>query len=76
MDERLPALKSKDVIRVLKKANFYIHHQTGSHVAMRHKEDKSKRVTVPVHNRDLKRGTLHNILKQAGLTAESFLKLL
>lgn len=76
MDERLPALKSKDVIRVFKKANFYIHHQTGSHVLMRHKTDKGKRVTVPVHNRDLKRGTLHSILKQAGLTTDSFLKLL
>lgn len=34
------------------------------------------RVTVPYHNRDLKRGTLQSIVKQAGFTNEEFLKLL
>jgi predicted RNA binding protein YcfA (HicA-like mRNA interferase family) len=31
---------------------------------------------VPLHNRDLERGTLHSIIKQAGLTEEEFLGLL
>jgi predicted RNA binding protein YcfA (HicA-like mRNA interferase family) len=29
--------------------------------------DGSKRVIVPMHNKDLPAGTLHNILKQAGI---------
>jgi predicted RNA binding protein YcfA (HicA-like mRNA interferase family) len=33
-------------------------------------------VPVPFHNRDLKRGTLHNILKQAGFGEEEFLDLI
>jgi len=33
-------------------------------------------VVVPFHNKDLKRGTLHVILKQADLTVEEFIELL
>ena len=43
---------------------------------MRHKVDKTIRVTVPVHRKDIKIGTLSSILKQAGLTVEEFRELL
>lgn len=76
MDEKLPALNPNDVIKALKKAGFYIHHQTGSHLSMRHNTDKDKRVIIPMHNRDLKKGTLRSILTQAGLTTDNFFKLL
>jgi predicted RNA binding protein YcfA (HicA-like mRNA interferase family) len=62
--------KPETPIRALERAGFYIHHQTGSHVAMRHERDRTKRVTIPQHGEDLKKGTLANILKQAGLTPE------
>jgi predicted RNA binding protein YcfA (HicA-like mRNA interferase family) len=73
---RLPALRPKEVIKALERTGFFIHHQTGSHVAMRHPEDKMLRVTVPLHSRDIKIGTLRSILKQAGLTVEEFKGLL
>lgn len=76
MDEKIPALNPKDGIKALKRANFYIHHQTGSHLIMKHKTEKDKRVVIPRHNKDLKKGTLRNILTQVGLTADHFLKLL
>lgn len=69
---KLPVLKSKKVISKLQKAGFYLDHQTGSHVALVHGK---RRVTVPRHNKDLKKGTLKNILKQAGLTTKQFLDL-
>ena len=31
MSQHLPALKPKDVLRVLTRAGFFIHHITGSH---------------------------------------------
>jgi predicted RNA binding protein YcfA (HicA-like mRNA interferase family) len=34
------------------------------------------RVTVPTHTKDLKKGTIHTIIEQAGLTVEEFLELL
>lgn len=70
---RLPAVKPKIVIRVLKRNGFVVHHTTGSHYIL--KKDKL-RVSVPYHNKDLKPGTLASIITQAGLSVEEFLDLL
>lgn len=70
---KLPVVKPKDVVRTLLKAGFYIHHQTGSHARLLHSTNPERRVTVPIHNKDLPKGTLGNILRQAGLTADEFL---
>ena len=58
MSPRLPALKSRVVIRALERAGFFLHHATGSHQILKHPDRPAARVTVPLHNRDLKRGTL------------------
>lgn len=55
---------------------FVVHHATGSHRVLKHPDRPELRVTVPFHNRDLKRGTLASIIRQAGLTASEFLDLL
>ena len=73
---RLPALRVREVVSALERAGFYLHHQTGGHAAFRHVTDASRRVTVPVHRGDVKRGTLQGILRQAGLPEEDFRKLL
>jgi predicted RNA binding protein YcfA (HicA-like mRNA interferase family) len=49
----------------------------GSHHRMVHRDGPSRQTTVPVHgNRDLPRGTLRDIIEQAGLTVEEFVNLL
>ncbi|HWP92714.1 MAG TPA: type II toxin-antitoxin system HicA family toxin [Thermodesulfobacteriota bacterium] len=53
-----------------------MHHQTGRHVVLKHPAQASRRVVLPYHNKDLKRGTLQGILKQAGLSVKEFLKYL
>jgi len=74
---RLPACTPKDVIRVLEHAGFVFHHATGAHHYYRHPgRPQVGLITVAVHRKDLKRGTLHAIIKQAGLSTEDFLKLL
>lgn len=75
MSAPLPTLSPTKVIRALKKAGFEIDHQTGSHVYLR-RENKPGRITVPFHRRDLKKGTLKSILRQAELSVEEFLDLL
>ncbi len=74
MSPRLPIVTPREVIRALKKVGFVVHHQTGSHVALRH--ESGRRVTVPHHNNDLKRGTLRSILHQAQLSVAEFSALL
>ncbi|MDA2931083.1 type II toxin-antitoxin system HicA family toxin [Acidobacteria bacterium AH-259-O06] len=76
MTSRLPALKPKKVLRALQRAGFFIHHTTGAHYILKQPEQQTLRVTLPFHNKDLKRRTLESIIKQAGLTREDFQKLL
>ncbi|HXJ93796.1 MAG TPA: type II toxin-antitoxin system HicA family toxin [Terriglobia bacterium] len=76
MPEKLPVLKAKEVVRALLNAGFYVHHQTGSHVRLLHASRTEPRVTVPMHARDIPPSLLRRILKQAGLSAEEFAKLI
>jgi mRNA interferase HicA len=76
MKQPLPSVQSKQAIRALKRAGFFIHRVSGSHYILKHPAKPTLRVTVPYHNRDLKRGTLQSIVRQAGFTNEEFLKLL
>ena len=74
--KQLPAIRPKQLIRALERAGFIVHRVTGSHYILKHPVNITVRVTVPFHNRDLKRGTLQSIVKQAGFTNEEFLELL
>lgn len=76
MSRGLPAVTGDDVLRALKRAGFHVHHVKGSHHSLRHPAKPALRVVVPVHRRDIARGTLRAILKQAELSAEEFLDLL
>jgi predicted RNA binding protein YcfA (HicA-like mRNA interferase family) len=73
---RFPALKPKEVLRVLEGAGFYIHHQSGSHARLFHRSRSDLRVTIPMYNKDLPVKTLKSIIRQAGLSPEEFLNLL
>ncbi len=73
---KLPVVKPKQVIKALERANFFIHRQVGSHVRLIHQTERHRRVTVPVHNIDIPKGTLKSILNQAGLSVEDLIKLL
>lgn len=68
---KLPVLKSKEVLQKLKHAGYSIDHQTGSHIILLH-PSTNRRVTVPYHNKDLKRKTVKSIVKQTGLSIVEF----
>lgn len=61
----MKSVKPRQMIKVLERKGFTFIRQKGSHRLYRKGE---LRVIVPYHNKDLKPGTLRNILKQAGLT--------
>jgi len=62
----LHTMNSADVIRLLKADGWSEVAVRGSHHQFKH-PDKPGRVTVPHPKKDLPPGTLHSILKQAGL---------
>ncbi len=66
---KLPSLTPQKVIKVLEKRGFVLDRIKGSHHIYYHTETK-RRVVVPLHKRDLPKGTLLEILKQAGISKE------
>lgn len=72
----VPIIKAARLIPILLRAGFRIVRQKGSHVMLEHVVDAARKITVPMHNGDLPRGTLLAILKQAGISVQNFLKLL
>lgn len=71
---RLPRISSKEAIRTLEKVGFRQVRQTGSHVVMKKEVEGIEVGCVVLLHRELKVGTLSGILKQAKITAESFIE--
>lgn len=72
---KLPVVSGQDFVRALTKAGFEIHHQKGSHIILKQTVPPFARLSVPNH-RELKRGLLVSLLRDAGLTRDEFLALL
>jgi len=71
---KLPILTPKRLIKIIEKLGFQLDHKTGSHYIFYNKERK-RRVTIPYHTRDLPKGTILSILKQAGIERDGIEKL-
>ncbi len=67
-------VSGRECVRALERAGFYLKRQEGSHMILR-RDNPFAQVVVPDH-RELDRGTLRAILRQAGIGVEKFLKLL
>ena len=76
MNDRLPVVTARETIRALERAGFVVSRTSGSHCRLIHSSDPARKITVPVHSRDLKRGTLRGIIAQAGMTVAEFTALL
>ncbi len=57
-------MKDKELLKLLQQNGWEVKKITGSHHKMK-KGDQT--LTVPVHGKELTKGLLHAILKQAGL---------
>lgn len=69
---KIPLVSGEEVIKRLKKAGFSAIRQRGSHVRLEKKSTEGTiMMTIPLHH-EIKKGTLGRIIKDAGLTKESF----
>jgi predicted RNA binding protein YcfA (HicA-like mRNA interferase family) len=71
---RLPVCSGEDAIRAFEKLGYRVDHQTGSHIILRHPQMR-RRLTVPNH-RELAKGTLRSLIREAGLSKEEFARLI
>lgn len=63
---KLPVLKPKELVKILKKNGFEEIRQVGSHLHLFNPQSHL-RATIPMHNKELKRKTLTSIIRQANI---------
>ena len=74
MSPRQPVVSGERLIKVLGKEGWEVVRQRGSHVRLK-KEGRRHALVVPLH-RELRRGTLAGILRDADLSADDLRRLL
>ncbi len=70
---RLPVCSGADAVQAFRRLGYEVDHQTGSHIILRH--SSGRRLTVPNH-RELAKGTLRALIREAGISKEQFADLL
>ena len=69
---KAPSLSPDEIIRLPKKHGFELERTKGSHPIFKNKTS-GKMTVVTMHKRDLPKGTMLSILKQAGIDKEELL---
>jgi predicted RNA binding protein YcfA (HicA-like mRNA interferase family) len=63
----LPQISGRQLVAALVKVGYVVDRQRGSHIVLRQLAEPHRRLTVPDH-KEIAKGTLRAITKQAGLT--------
>jgi predicted RNA binding protein YcfA (HicA-like mRNA interferase family) len=71
----LPQVSGREIVAALAKIGYEKDRQKGSHIILRQTAYPHRRLVIPDH-KEIARGTLRAIIKQAGLTVEEFNDLL
>ncbi|MFH0922122.1 MAG: type II toxin-antitoxin system HicA family toxin [Fibrobacterota bacterium] len=71
---RLPVVSGRDLCKAMGNIGYLVDHQTGSHIILRHNTPPFRRLTIPNH-REIAKGTLRAIIKQAGISVDEFRRL-
>jgi predicted RNA binding protein YcfA (HicA-like mRNA interferase family) len=74
MTPRQPVVSGAQLIRALERDGWRVVRQRGSHVRLK-KAERRNALVVPLH-KEIRRGTLAGILRDAGLTAGRLSELL
>jgi predicted RNA binding protein YcfA (HicA-like mRNA interferase family) len=74
--QKLPRISGKEVVKILSKTGFLPARQKGSHIILTKKTPQGKKALVVPNHKEIDRGTLLEIIRQAGLKKEEFLKLI
>ncbi|MGD0389867.1 MAG: type II toxin-antitoxin system HicA family toxin [Tepidisphaeraceae bacterium] len=72
MASLIPVLSGREVVRAFERLGWKVARQKGSHIVMV-KPGEIVTLSVPDH-REVARGTLRSLIREAGLTVPQFLK--
>jgi predicted RNA binding protein YcfA (HicA-like mRNA interferase family) len=72
---RLPVVSGAQAVSAFQRLGYEMSHQTGSHVILRMSSPPHRHLSVPNH-KELSKGLLRGLIRDAGLTVDEFVKLL
>ena len=72
---KLPAVRPRIVIQFLERNGFALDHVSGSHFIFYNPVSR-RRAVVPRHNRDMPKGTLISLLREAGFSRDELVRFL
>jgi predicted RNA binding protein YcfA (HicA-like mRNA interferase family) len=72
---KLPVVSGSEAVKAFRKVGYEFDEQHGSHIILRHVTGPHRRLSVPNH-KELAKGTLRAMIREAGLTVEEFVTLL
>lgn len=70
---RLPFVSSDEIIKFLSRRGFSVVRQRGYHISLHKKEANSTLLVVVPRRKEIKKGTLLSILRQAKISKEEFM---
>ena len=68
---KLPRVSGREVVKAFVRIGYEVDRQRGSHVVLRHRDAPHRRLVVPDH-REIAKGTLRKLIREAGLTVAEF----
>ncbi len=71
---KLPTVSGREAVKRFERLGYRVIRQRGSHIRLHHPNPSRKPVTVPDH-RELGRGLLRKLLRDAEITVQEFLDL-
>ena len=72
---RLPVVSGRDAVKAFGRIGYVVDRQRGSHIHLRQTVAPHRRLSVPDH-RELGKGLLRALIRDAGLTVDQFAALL
>jgi predicted RNA binding protein YcfA (HicA-like mRNA interferase family) len=72
---KLPVVSGGDAVKAFGKIGYALDQQHGSHMILRRSNAPYRRLSIPNH-KELAKGTLRALIREAGLTVEEFARLL
>ena len=72
---KLPVVSGSEAVKVFGRLGYELDEQHGSHIILRHTKPPHRRLSIPNH-KELAKGTLRALIREAGITLEEFARLL
>jgi predicted RNA binding protein YcfA (HicA-like mRNA interferase family) len=72
---KLPVVSGAEAVKAFGKVGYEVDEQHGSHIILRRAEPPYRRLSIPNH-KELAKGTLRALIREAGLTVDGFARLL